>query len=137
MSREDLIVETIRDDCPEVKAIYLFGSYSQGVERPASEYDSGSDIDIAVLLDHDRKLPTNLISHLSDKIQIGVDLIDLRKVPTILQKEVIANGKRLWAANTLEADEFELLVWSSYQKLCEERAEIVQAGISSGRFYQP
>ena len=65
-----------------------------------------------------------------------VDLINLRRVPTVLQKEVVVADCRIYAGNEFAAEEFEMLTLSYYQKLNEERAEIVADAISGGRFHQ-
>ena len=64
-----------------------------------------------------------------------VDLINLRAVPTVSQKEIILAERRVFCADQYAADEFEMLVLSLYQKLNEERAEVMAEGLSSGRFY--
>ena len=66
-----------------------------------------------------------------------VDLINLRLAPTVLQKEIIMNGERLFQSTGTAADEFEMLVLSLYQKLNEERAGILTEGLRSGKFYDP
>jgi uncharacterized protein len=66
-----------------------------------------------------------------------VDLINLRLAPTVLQKEIVMNGRRIYQTIGTTADEFEMLVLSLYQKLNEERAEILAEGLRSGKFYDP
>lgn len=64
-----------------------------------------------------------------------MDLINLREVSTVFQKEIIAADRRIHTGNAYAADEFEMLVLSFYQKLSEERAGILAEGLRSGRFY--
>jgi hypothetical protein len=64
-----------------------------------------------------------------------VDLINLRRVPTVLQKEIVAAGRRVYQADEYAADEFEMLVISYYQKLNDERREILEAFNRTGRAY--
>ncbi len=63
------------------------------------------------------------------------DLINLRTAPVILCKEVVNADRRIDCADENAADEFEMLTLSFYQKLNEERREIVESGLSAGRFY--
>jgi len=71
---------------------------------------------------------------LEDKLRKDVDLIDLRQSSTVLQKEVIGSGRRIYCGDAAGADEFEMHVLSLYQKLKAERAGILAEGLSSGRF---
>jgi hypothetical protein len=64
-----------------------------------------------------------------------VDLINLRRVPTVLQEEVVVADGRIYDGDWFAAEEFEMLTLSYYQKLNEERAEIVSSALSSGRFH--
>jgi hypothetical protein len=64
-----------------------------------------------------------------------VDLINVRLVSTVFQKEIIAAERRIYCADEAAAAEFEMLVLSFYQKLNEERREILEAFFESGRAY--
>ena len=54
---------------------------------------------------------------------------------TVFQKEIIADGRLIYCADRYAVDEFEMLVLSYYQKLNEERREIVDSFIETGRAY--
>lgn len=130
MTRNDLIVEKLQKGWPGLQAVYLFGSVAKGEARP------GSDLDIAALGQSVKGVAFNLGLELSRDLGVDVDLIDLAHAPTVLQKEVIEHGHLLWTSNPLETEFFALRVWSSYQKLCEERREIVEEGLATARFYR-
>lgn len=66
----------------------------------------------------------------------NIDLINLRQVSTVLQKEVISAEQRIYCADDNAADEFEMLTISYYQKLNEERADILQSFYASRRAIQ-
>ncbi|MEM6428669.1 MAG: hypothetical protein AAF708_05460 [Deinococcota bacterium] len=68
-------------------------------------------------------------------LRTEVDFVNLRQVGTILQKEVIYGGHRIFTDGTMAADLFEIYALKAYQKLHEERSEIVAEGLRSGRFY--
>ena len=129
MMQEQFIVETLRAAWPEVTAIYLFGSFASGDQRP------GSDIDLAVLGPGGAFMPKNLYDQVQPTFDLDLDLIDLRSVSTVLQKEIVDKGRLLWDSDRFEREMFELFVWSSYQRLNEERSEIVADGLASGSFY--
>lgn len=135
MSQEDLISRIVREHYPTVQAVYLYGTYGSGLERP------DSDVDIAVLLPpQEARGAENLpLSHLRFELEAAlgrdVDLVNLRRVSTVLQKEVIAAGQCIYRGDEYAADEFEMLVLSYYQKLNEERREILDAFYQTGRAY--
>ncbi len=65
-----------------------------------------------------------------------MDLVNLRQVSTVFQKEIVMAERRIYCADQYAADEFEMLTISFYQKLNEERAGILAEGLRSGSFYQ-
>ena len=120
-----IILEIILRQLPMTQAIYHFGSSAVGEES------GESDVDLAVLLPHvSAKVMSSLAQsdchlELEDALRCPVDLINLRIVSTVFQKEII-NGKRIFCGDEFAADEFEMLVMSGYQKLNEERAAILE-----------
>jgi|SRR3990170_1058494 len=129
----ETIVKTVLRFYPEVEAIYLFGSYL----TPDQQQDS--DVDIAVLFPHERaKLLKNLAMSdcrdaLENVLKRTVDLINMRTVNTVFQNEIIQHGRIIYQQNEYAVDEFEMQVMSSYQKLNEERAEILEDILETGR----
>ncbi len=108
---------------PKLQAIYLFGSYATENEWP------NSDVDIALLLPYDcteTLYMTALHQQLENLYQKDVDLINLRQVSTVFRKEIIMAERRIYCADQYKTDEFEMLTLSFYQKLNEERREILQ-----------
>ena len=129
------IVETIIRHYPGTQAIYLSGSYGAGNEWP------NSDVDIAVLLppETSKRVGHLMMSQLHGDLELllgrNVDLLNLRCVSTVFQKEIIIAERRIYMADEYAADEFEMLTLSYYQKLNEERAQVLAEGLRSGRFY--
>lgn len=72
---------------------------------------------------------------LETELNKTVDIVNLRLVSTVFQKEVVTSGRLIYGGDTYAVDEFEMLVLSFYQKLNEERAEIMRAALSDGRFH--
>lgn len=130
------IVNTILAHHPAVQAVYLFGSYGTADERP------DSDVDIALLLSPEEAKKakslamTELRSELEHLLGRAVDLINLRQVSTVLQKEIIAADRRIHDGDLRAAEEFEMLTLSYYQKLNEERAGIIESALAEGRFHK-
>jgi uncharacterized protein len=129
------IVQLVLEHYPEVQAVYLFGSYGTADEWP------GSDVDIALLLSprQTREETGSAMSRcrlaLADLLHRDVDLVNARHGSTVLQKEIIATGRILYCADRYAVDEFEMLVFSYYQKLNEERRELLKSFSETGRAY--
>jgi predicted nucleotidyltransferase len=133
--REKEITETVCNFYPDIEAIYLFGSYGTGYER------ADSDLDIALLLPADIGKRDKLLAlspctrKLEDIMGRTVDLINLRQVSTVFQHEIIKNGKLIYNRNAYESDTFEMITMSLYQKLNDERSEILKEFIKTRRAY--
>lgn len=134
-NRDNAIVRIVREHFPHAQAIYLFGSCATGEEWP------DSDIDIGLLLPPNPEAAADPMSlnlcgaTLADCLRKKVDLVDVRQVSTVMQKEVIAAGRMLFCMDQYAVDEFEMLVLSYYQKLNEERRELLDAFAQTGRAY--
>ena len=137
MIQQKQIIQTVLKHYPEVQAIYLFGTYG------TDEQWTDSDVDIALLLKHQQAktvgtlVMSDLRFELERLLEKDVDLINLRRVPTVLQKEIVAADRRIYTADEYAADEFEMLTISYYQKLNEERSEILKEIMTSGRVVSP
>lgn len=112
-------------------AIYLFGSFADGNQTEKS------DVDIALLYsnltDKNRILAgSDLQLELSKALGRSIDLVNLRSVSTVFQNEIIGSGQRLLTIDEFSTDEFEMLTLSYYQKLNEERKEILEEFRVSG-----
>ena len=120
---------------PKLQALYLFGSFANQTQT------SESDIDLAILLPHEAAKQTGSLMlspfHLTleKQLQRKVDLINLRQVSTVLQHEVINKGMILLNLDENAVDEFEMLTLSFYQKLNEERKEILEQFYQTGSAY--
>ncbi|GAB4365620.1 MAG: type II toxin-antitoxin system antitoxin [Methylohalobius crimeensis] len=136
MTAENEIVRTVLAAFPATQAVYLFGSW--GTENEWLD----SDVDIAVLLPPEtaKKAGSLALSELRYALERlldrNVDLINLRQVSTVFQKEIVMADRRIFRGDRYAADEFEMLVLSFYQKLNQERAEVLADGLRSGRFYR-
>lgn len=130
------IVQAVLVFYPDAQAIYLYGSYDSDDAR------SDSDVDIAILLPPEKAKKAGSLAmselrfSLEDLLKNTVDLVNLRLVSTILRKEVVATGRRIHTGDEYAADEFEMLTISFYQKLNEERAEILDEFWKTGKAYR-
>ena len=136
MKGQEDIIRIILEHYPESQAVYLFGSSSTEDERPDSDLDIGlllpplqaKEIEVFTAMDP----CSQALAYWSHK---DVDLINLRRVSTVFQKEITTTGRLLYCADRYATDEFEMLVLSYYQKLDEERREILEAFSRTGRAY--
>ncbi len=131
--RNEQIVSICLKHVSSLLAIYLYGSTDGPFEK------AESDLDIAILLPWNKDLNYETLSslnmELTETFSKKIDLVELRKAGIILQKEVIMKGSRLYAGSSLEADRYEVMIMKSYQILSDERKDIINEAMQSGRFY--
>ena len=134
MKKKEKIISITLDHFPHTLAIYLFGSFGTPDELPQS------DADIALLFSHREAKQAGslavcgLRNALGSLLEKEIDLINLRLAPTVLQKEIVVADRCIYCADKLSVDEFEMLTYSFYQKLNEERRGIIQNAIETGSF---
>ena len=130
----DAIAKTVLQYYPNVQGVYLFGSYMTADEWP------DSDVDIALLLppEEAKKERSFAMSEcsiaLTRALNKDVDLLNARTVSTVFQNEIISKGRLLYCSDQYAVDEFEMLTLSYYQKLNEERSDIITSALADGRF---
>ena len=134
MPRQDnmtALKETIAKRLSGLIGIWVYGSVAKG------EDTSKSDLDIAVLAN--APVPFDKLLDLSVSLmqQVGcdVDFVDLRVAPSVLRKEVIAKGRRIYCADWAACETFEDFVFSDYARLNEERAGILDDIFQRGSVY--
>ncbi|MEA2082382.1 MAG: nucleotidyltransferase domain-containing protein [Elusimicrobiota bacterium] len=133
--QKEIIIKIVLRRYPGVQAIYLFGSYVTGGERP------DSDVDIALLFKPETAGRTGSLTMSDLKFEIEralnkkLDTVNLRLMNTVFQKEIIAADGRIYCGDEYKADEFEMLTMSKYQRLNEERHGIIENALTGGSFY--
>lgn len=125
------IVKEIKKELPNVQGIYLFGSYA------TSQQQLSSDLDIAILMPH----PINnlqrwqLAQHLASMLHKEVDLVDLQCASTVMQFQIVRNGKRLFSADFAFCEHFEDKVFQLYLTLNDDRKPILDEVKKTGKIY--
>lgn len=133
MTCKQQIISILREHFAGLQAAYLFGSQADHTGHP------DSDVDIAILLSPEQSRQVSQAYLFQVRLELekisqkNVDLINLRTANTVLQKEVIATGVRIYCSDEYAAELFEMLAFSAYQKLNQERADILQEIFSSSR----
>jgi uncharacterized protein len=129
----DKIIKIVTEQIPSVQAIYIFGSQATGMNS------TSSDVDIAFFTPFEYKMDTVFIykvkMQLEEAIGKDVDFIHLNQASTVLQFVVTTTGSQLYVKNASLVLRYETLVLSMYQRLQEERKDILNEIISSGKVY--
>lgn len=117
----DEVGRVVEELFPEALGVWVYGSVATGSAR------RDSDIDIAILPDRpmdgvDRWLRAQEVAA---RLRRDVDLVDLTAVPPLLRFEAFADGHRVAARDPLACDRFEMTAVSQYQRLNEERRELL------------
>ena len=114
------ICSVIKEQIPNVLAIYGFGSQISGFAN------SESDLDLAVLVEGYAS-PVSLWDlangKLADIVKMPVDLLDMRAASTVMQHQILTTGNRLYAKNSF-VDSFECFVFREKFYLDEKRTEL-------------
>ena len=119
---DESLERCLRDAVPGVLAGYVFGSVAAGEAR------QGSDVDLGVLC----RAPLSPLQRfeaqeaIARRLGVDVDLIDLRRASTVLCMQVITTGRLLFSGDERQRDVFEDFTFSSYARLNEERAAILE-----------
>lgn len=134
-STTEFIIKTVAHYYTSVQGIYLFGSYQTDTEWP------DSDVDVAVLLPypdakHDRLMVVSKCRYrLEDILKKDVDLVNIRLASTVFQFQIVSTGRLIYTADERAVNEFEMLAISLYQKLSEERRDILEKFYETRRAY--
>ncbi|WP_457798982.1 type VII toxin-antitoxin system MntA family adenylyltransferase antitoxin [Methylocystis sp. S23] len=127
---ESAVVAHLRKRLPDAMAVYLFGSVASGDAGPES------DVDLAVLNDGplDPVFVWDIACELANVVDAHVDLVDLRTASTVLQHQIVAKGRRLWARD-VGADIYEAFILSEKTALDERNAGLYADILREGRVY--
>jgi predicted nucleotidyltransferase len=115
------ILAAVREALPGVRRVYLFGSRAAGEEWP------DSDLDLAVVLDG----PADPVSlwmageDIASRLDVDVDLIDLLTADTVLKHQIVTTGRRLFAADPMDAERYEIFILKDMMDLEEIRAPLI------------
>lgn len=125
------VLALLRREIPQLAGVYLFGSFAAGHAR------AESDIDLAFYAGKplDRSVVVELQQRVANILNRDVDLVDLAAASTILQCQVIDEGKLIDAPRSEETALFELRVIREYQDLKARRAATEADIVARGRVH--
>jgi predicted nucleotidyltransferase len=111
--------------------IYIFGSTVKGTSH------KNSDLDIAFLpgADIDEYEIFILAQELAEKVNIDVDLVNLKKASTVFQGQIITTGSIIYCSNEQIRMNYEMNALKMYAKLGEERKVIIDKVKESGTVF--
>jgi predicted nucleotidyltransferase len=123
---KQLIVNTLKQNIPELQALYLFGSQNDGTAS------SKSDVDIAYLstVSLSSLERWEIAEKLASLLSLDVDLVTLSQTNTIFRYQILSTAERIYGEG-YEVESFETLAYSFYLRFQEERKPIVDAIIEN------
>ena len=126
----DILVEYLKQEIPDLWAVYVFGSFARG------DCTSESDLDVAFLCSRplDSVLVWNSSGHLAEIVGRHVDLVDLRSASTVMQYQIITTGICV-LSNGVETELFEAMVLSEKTTLDERRSGLLSDIAREGSVY--
>lgn len=129
----DAVLSILREELPGLAAVIVFGSFGSEYER------AESDLDLAILMEKhqdatDSVFLWTLAQKIASKIGRDVEIINLRQASTVFAFQVLTSGTTVYCANDFALASFDTLIMSMYQRLQEERKEILD-DYEKGIFY--
>ncbi len=129
----ELLKDSLLSLFPGLQGAYLYGSRAQGYAG------SDSDVDLGLLWPFG-KSPTavelfGFANQLEDLLGASVDLVDMRQTNTVMQFQILTTGERILCLDEYACAEFEMVCYSMYQRLEEERKYIMQDILDRGSVY--
>ena len=117
--------------CPDVLAIYIFGSHVKGTSRP------NSDLDVGILLPPGHMIPDKLalLADLAERAGREVDIVELASAGDVIRAEVLAEGQTIYERDPDQVLAWEAAAMSRYAYYREEVAEILEQFRRSGVAY--
>ena len=133
MALDDSVRAVVQEHGYGDAVVYLYGSHARGEARPQS------DVDLALLAAApiDALELQELREALAVSLSRDVDLVDLLRAPTVLQKEIVTQGRVLSEPHPVRRAAFEAFVLGRYARLNEERREILDRVAREGTVLGP
>lgn len=127
---DSAIIEALQAALPEAQCLILFGSRADGTATAESDLDlavmTGSPIDPVRLWEAGEAI--------ARRLNVDVDLIDLRAASTVMQHQIITTGRRLFAQG-FEPERYELFILAEMMDLNEARAPLIADIQKEGRVH--
>jgi predicted nucleotidyltransferase len=119
---DSVVLRLLRDRIGDPIVLYRFGSSVEGALR------AESDLDYAVLATRPLEVVErfDLQEDVARALRRSVDFVDLRRASAVLRMQVVASGVAVVVGDATERERFEILTYTSYARLNEERRAILE-----------
>ena len=116
------LVSALRAQLAQLDAVIVFGSVA--TQRAHAD----SDVDVAVFGSAPYSAETLFNARLAAETALRqtVDLVDLRRAPTVLQMQILTDGRYLLGRHSALAGAFELFIFRSYADLQIKRRGLME-----------
>ncbi|MDP4171512.1 MAG: nucleotidyltransferase domain-containing protein [Bacillota bacterium] len=112
--------------------IIVFGSFAKGLTHSASDIDIAFYSKDKTFSDYDIFM---LAQELAGLLKLEVDLVNLKKASTVFQSQIFSSGKVIYSIDEPLRMNIEMLAFSMYAKLNEERKVILDNVKESGSIH--
>jgi uncharacterized protein len=116
------LTQSVQKVLPQSRAAWVFGSFVRGQLR------SDSDIDLAVdFSESDSGMRLDAMAKLAAIFGRDVDLLDFKKVSTVMQHQILTTGQELFSHDPIRTLNYNTFVQSEYQNIQRWRKPMMQA----------
>lgn len=111
----------------EVVAVYLFGSYAEGKERPLSDVDIGILLDTKYL-DNSYEMRDLYMVQLARGLRVDIHPVLLNSASEALLKQVFLNGKCILVRDARKLARYKMMVFAAIAEFGYYRSQM-QSGL--------
>lgn len=116
------ISEAVRDLLPTASAAWLFGSAAKGRWTMDSDLDIAVDLPVAL----EPAERWDLALSLADRLGAPVDLLDFRRLHTVMQVQILDTGRLLFTTDPTSTASYGGFVHTEYQHMQRWRQPLMQ-----------
>lgn len=128
---DSAIIDSLKKEIPDLQLVYRFGSSGTKYEHEQSDVDIAF-MNVAKLSEEQRWELSNRIAAVVNQ---NVDLLDLQNLDTVMQYQIVNEGRCLYQDQPSRQAFYENKVDAMYLRLNEMRAEIVEDILKRGSIH--
>ncbi|WP_234193899.1 type VII toxin-antitoxin system MntA family adenylyltransferase antitoxin [Pseudacidovorax sp. NFM-22] len=119
---QDRIVAALRNALPQARAAWLFGSAASGRFGPHSDLDIAVDLPAPL----SPEIRWEASEQMAAQFGLDVDLLDFRRLSTVMQHQVLATGRQLFSLDPVALTGYCAFALSEYQHMQAWRQPMVK-----------